>query len=75
MHRAGERFLAKAFGGENHFRAACRLRAREAFEDHEKVFKAIATREPLAAMDAMQQHSTAVQHYYGKYIESQREHR
>jgi hypothetical protein len=32
-------------------------------------------RDTLAAMDAMQQHLNAVQHYYWKYIESQRKHR
>lgn len=49
--------------------------AREAFEAHKKIFNAIAARDTLAAMDAMQQHLNAVQHYYWKYIESQRKHR
>jgi GntR family transcriptional regulator, sialic acid-inducible nan operon repressor len=49
--------------------------AQEAFEANKKIFNAIAARDPLAAMDAMQQHLKAVQHYYWKYIESQREHR
>ena len=49
--------------------------AREAFEAHKNIFKAIAARDPLAAMGAMQEHLNAVQHYYWKYIESQREHR
>ena len=49
--------------------------AREAFEAHKKIFKAIAAREPIAAMDAMEQHLKAVQHYYWKHIESQRKHR
>jgi DNA-binding FadR family transcriptional regulator len=49
--------------------------AREAFEAHNKIFKAIAARDPLSAMDAMQQHLDAVQHFYWKYIESQRKDR
>ena len=49
--------------------------AREAFEAHNKIFKAIAARDPLAAMDSMQQHLNAVQHFYWKYIESHGEHR
>jgi GntR family transcriptional regulator, sialic acid-inducible nan operon repressor len=47
--------------------------AREAFEAHKKIFKAIAAHDPLAAMNTMQQHLNAVQNYYWKYIESQRE--
>jgi GntR family transcriptional regulator, sialic acid-inducible nan operon repressor len=49
--------------------------AREAFEAHNKIFTAIAAHDPLAAMDAMQQHLDAVQHYYWKYIDSQKKRR